>query len=194
MFAKDNGVIQGHRLQEHAVSVLDGGRRHHDQSGIMRVEALQVLTVKRPGAGSAAGRQPNGDRARHLRAPKKRRRLIDDLIQPRRGKIRVLHFDDGPHPFDGRADGRPHHRVLADGRVQHAAGKVPGQILGRLEGAAESADILSVNKNTRIVSQGFGLSGADGFQVGNAHGCGAGARSLKTSDKCREESAHQFSL
>ena len=68
-----------------------------------------------------------------------------------------------------RADGRPDHRVLADRRIQHAAGKFPGQILGRLERAAKRPHILSVNKHARIIRQRPGLRRANGFQVGDAH-------------------------
>ena len=194
VLAKDDRVVNGHRLQQHAVSVLDGRRRHDDQARIMRVERLHALAVKRPRPGRAARRQPNGDRAGHLRAPIERGRLVDDLIEARRGEIGELHLNDRPHPADGRPDGRAHNGILADRRVQHAAGKLLGQILGRLECAAESAHILSVNEDPRVLGQCSGLRFPNGFKVGDAHACVDRAGCSNTSLRCPEAKAHQFSL
>ena len=55
--------------------------------------------------------------------------VVDDLIERDAGKIGELHFDDRPHAFDRRADGRADHGVFADRRVQDAAGKFLRQIL-----------------------------------------------------------------
>ena len=102
-----------------------------------------------------------------LRAPEKRRGLVDDLIEADGGKIGELHFDDRPHAFNRRADGQADHRVFGDGRIQNAAGKFLRQIFRGLERAAERADILPVNEHARIVAQGVGLRFADGFEVGD---------------------------
>ncbi len=69
-----------------------------------------------------------------------------------------------------------------------------GQILGRLECAAESAHILSVNEDPRILGQCSGLRFPNGFQVGDAHACVDRAGCSNTSLKCPEAKAHQFSL
>ena len=79
--------------------------------------------------------------------------LVDDLIETHGGKIRELHFDDRPQPFDRGADGQSHDGILANRRVEHAAGKFLRQILRGLERAAERGDVLPVNKHTRIVAQ-----------------------------------------
>ncbi len=160
----------------------------------MRVKRLQALAVKRSAAGNPARRHPNRDRAWHPRAPIERGRLVDDLIEPRRGKIRILHLDDRAHAFDGRANGRPHHGVLADRRVQHPPGKFLRQLLGRFERAAEGAHVLSVNEDTRIVRQRFGLRLPNRLQVGDAHAGPEGSGVSNNSLKWREASAHQFSL
>ena len=194
VLAKDDRVINGHRLQQHAVSVLHRGRCHHDQSRIMRVNRLHALTVKRAAPGSSARGQSHGDRAGNIRSPIERGGVIEDLIQARRRKIGKLHFDNRTQPFDGRADGRADHGVLADRGVEHAAGKFHRQIFGRLECAAESPNVLAVDKNTRIVRQRPGLGFANGFEVGDAHGLAAESGVSNRSLKWREASAHQFSL
>ncbi len=135
----------------------------------MRVNRLQTLAVKRPAAGCAAEGQPHGDWARHFRAPKKRRGLVDNLVETNGGEIRELHFDDRPHAFNRRADGQTDHRVLADGRINHATGKFLRQIFRGLERAAESADILPVNEHARVIAQCMSLRFADGFEIGDAH-------------------------
>ena len=86
---------------------------------------------------------------RNIRAPKKRRGVVDDLVEANDGKIGELHFDDRPHAFDRRADGRADHGIFADGRIHHAAGKFLGEIFGGLECAAKRADVLAVNEHAR---------------------------------------------
>ena len=105
----------------------------------------------------------------NIRAPKKRRRVIDDLVEAHRGEIGELHFDDGPHAFDGRADGRTNDGILADRRIDDATGKFFRQIFGGFERAAEIAHILPVDINPRIVRQRLGLRFTDGFEIGDAH-------------------------
>ena len=135
----------------------------------MRVNRFQTLAVKGSAARRAAERQANRDGAGDIRAPKKRRSLVYDLVERHRGKIRELHFDDWPHAFNRRADGETNHRVFADGRIQNATGKFLLQIFCGLERAAERTDVLPVNKYARIVAQGVGLRFADGFEIGDAH-------------------------
>ena len=169
VLAKNHRVVNRHRLQQHAVSVLRRGRRQHDQSGKMRVNSFQALAVKRPAPGGPARWHADGDGTRHFRPPKKRRRLIDNLRQTRRRKIGELHFDDGAHSLDGRPNRRADNGILADRSIQHPPRKFRRQILGRLERAAKRAHVLSVNKNTRILGQCPGLRGADGFKISDAH-------------------------
>ena len=57
VLAENHRVINRHRLEQHAVGILDRCGRHHDQAGIMRVNRFQGLAVKRPAAGRAAARQ-----------------------------------------------------------------------------------------------------------------------------------------
>ena len=90
VLAKNHRIVNRHRFEQHAVSIFNGRRRHHHQAGIMRVNRLQTLAVKRPAAGRAAEGQPHGDRARHVRAPEKRRGLVDNLVETDGGKIREL--------------------------------------------------------------------------------------------------------
>ena len=137
--------------------------------GIMRVDSFHALAMEWPAARSAAGGQTDGDRAGHPGPPVQRGRLIDDLVEGDRRKIRELHFDDRPHAFDGRADRQADHGIFANWRVEDPAGKLLRQILGRLERAAKAADILTVNKHTRIFRQGAGLGFTNGVQVSNAH-------------------------
>jgi hypothetical protein len=84
-----------------------------------------------------------------------------------------LHFHDGARAFDRGADGETDDGVLAQGRIHDAAGKFGGQIFRRFEGAAERADVLSVNKNARVVGQCFFLRGTDGFEVCDAQSSSA---------------------
>ena len=136
----------------------------------MRVNRFHALTMERTAAGSSARGQTNGNGTRNLGAPIKGRGVVNDLIKAGRGKIGELHFDDGPHAFDGSTDGSTDDGVFADGRIHDASGKFSGQIFCGLESSAEGADILAVNKYARIIFQGFGLGFADGFEVGDAHG------------------------
>ena len=46
VFAKDDRVINRHRLQKHRVSIFDRRRRHHDEPRIMGVERLHALAMK----------------------------------------------------------------------------------------------------------------------------------------------------
>jgi hypothetical protein len=85
---------------------------------------------------------------------KKRRGLVDDLVEADGGKIGELHLDDRPHSFDGRADGGPTIASSLMGESSTRPGKFLGQIFRGLERAAERADILPVNKHARVVAQG----------------------------------------
>ena len=135
----------------------------------MRVNRFEALAVKRSAAGRAAEWQADGDGAGDIRAPKKCRGLVDDLIECDGGKIRKLHFDDWPHPFDGGANSEADNRIFADGRVEDATGKFLLQIFCGLERAAECADILPVDEDARVVAERVGLGFADGFEIGNTH-------------------------
>ena len=63
--------------------------------------------------------------------------IVEDLVERDAGEIGELHFDNRPHALHRRADGRAHHRVLADRRVQDAPGKFFRQTFRRFERAAE---------------------------------------------------------
>ena len=76
--------------------------------------------------------------------------MVDNLVEPGRRKVRELHFNDRPHAFDGRADGRADHCIFTDRRVDHSAGKLLREIFGRFERAAKRADVLPVNEDARI--------------------------------------------
>ena len=95
--------------------------------------------------------------------------MIDDLIEARRGEVGELHFDDGAHPRQGRPDGSTDHRIFTDGSILDPAGKLRGQIPGRLERTAKRPNILPVDENPWIVRQRLGLRFANGFEVSNAH-------------------------
>src|SRR6185437_2389628 len=166
-------------------------------SRIMRVKRFHRLAVKRSAAGSAAARQANGNRTRNIRAPEQGRGLIDDLVESNRREIGVLHFNNRAAAFDGGANAEADNRVLTDGSVHHAAGKFLREIFCGLERAAKRANVLSVNKNSRVVSQCLRLGFADCFNVGNAHeksGNLVNLYSTPPSLKCLEARAHQFSL
>ena len=135
----------------------------------MRVNRFQTLAVKRSAAGRAAERQTHGDWAGDICAPKKRRGLVDDLIERNRGKIRELHFNNRPHALDGGADGETNHRVFGNRGIKNATGKFLLQIFRGLERAAERANILAINKYARVIAERVGLRFADGFKIGNAH-------------------------
>src|SRR5687768_18357485 len=107
----------------------------------MRVKRLETLAVERAAAGSATGRQADGDWARHLGAPIQGSGIIDDLIKARHRKVGELHLDDGPHAFDCRPDGHANHGIFTDRRVDHPSGKTLRQVFGGLESASESAYI-----------------------------------------------------
>ena len=98
--------------------------------------------------------------------------MIHDLVETHGRKIRELHFNNGPHPLDGRANRRSHHRILADRRIDHAAGKFLREILRRLERAPERTDILPVDEHPRIVPQRARLGFANGLEIRDAHGAG----------------------
>ena len=170
VLAENHRVVNRHRLEQHAVSVLHRRRRQHDEPGIMRVNRLDGLAVKGPAALGAAERQAHRDGARDIRAPKERRRLVDDLVETDHGEIRKLHLNDRPHAFNRRAHRQTDHRVLADGRINHATRIFLGQIFRGLERAAERAHVLPVDEHARIVAQGVRLGFTDRFEIGNAHG------------------------
>ena len=50
-------------------------------------------------------------------------------LKPTRREIGELHLDDRPHALDRRADGRADDGVLADRRIEHAAGKFLREVL-----------------------------------------------------------------
>src|SRR5437764_7231813 len=96
--------------------------------------------------------------------------IIQDLVERDTREIGELHLDDWPHPFEGRADGRANHRVLADRRVQNAPWKSFRQSFRRLKRATEfSGNVLAVDENALIFLEKVGLRLANGFEVGNAH-------------------------
>src|SRR5262245_58120778 len=97
VLAKNDRVIDGHSLEQHAVSIFNGRRRHHDQAWIMRIDRLHTLAMKRTAAGRTTRRQAYGNRTRHPRPPMERRSLVDNLVESDCRKIRELHFNDWPH-------------------------------------------------------------------------------------------------
>ena len=169
VLAENHRVIDGDRVEQHAVGILDRGGRHHHQAGVMRVNRLKTLTVERSAARRAAERETDDNGTRHLRAPEQGRGLIHDLVEAHCGEVGELHLDDRPHPFDGGTDGRADHGVFADRCVEHAARIFLREILGRLEGAAELPDILAVDIDARIFGERAGLRFANGFEIGDAH-------------------------
>ena len=146
VLAEDDRIIDGHRFEQHRIASSTVAGSHHDEPGIMGVQRLHALAVK----GSAARRPADG-----------RRTMIGQGTSVRQYKVAAwLTIWLKPHaeksancismigripsiaaPIADADDG-----ILADRRVEHPAGKFLGEILGGLEGAAESADVLPVNK------------------------------------------------
>ena len=75
----------------------------------------------------------------------------------------------GRMPVERGADGHAEHRILADRSVDDPAGKCGGQVLRRLEGAAEAGDVLPVDEDRRVVAQCLRLSFANCFEVSQSH-------------------------
>jgi hypothetical protein len=48
VLAKNHRVVERDSFQQHRISVLDRRGRKHDEAGIMRINRLDTLTVKRP--------------------------------------------------------------------------------------------------------------------------------------------------
>ena len=119
---------------------------------------------------SCRRRQTHRDRARDIRPPILCAGVIQNLVERDAREIGELHLDNWPHPFHGRADRRPDHRVFADRRVEHAAREFCRETFGGLEGAPEfSAHVLSVDKDTVVLAQEVRLRFANGVEVSHAH-------------------------
>ena len=170
VLAEDDRVINFHSFEQHRVGVLDCSGSHHHDAGIMRVESLHALRMKRPGARSATAGKSHNDGARHARPPKHRRRVLENLREAAGGKIRELHFDNRAHPFERCANGEPDLRILGNRRINHASGKLLRQSLCRFECAAEVRDVLPVDENAFVFREQFTLRCTDRLKVGNRPG------------------------
>ena len=169
VLAIDDGVIERDAVEQHVIGVGNSGGRQNDEAGILRVDTLHALAVEGARAGCAAGWQAHRDRDRHPGPIEMRGRLVDDLVESQRGEIRELHFHDRAHALDGRAHRHADHGILGDRCVEHAVGKLHGESLRRLEGTAESRDVLAVEEDPVVLAQELFLGLTDGVDVGYAH-------------------------
>ena len=188
VLAIDDGVVERDTIEQHPVGVFYGGGCNDDEAGIMRVDGLHRLAVKRTAARRATGGHADGDWAWHIRAPVECGGLIDDLIEADGGKVGELHFDDRPCAFHGGTDGHTDHGVLADGRIEDTTGEFFAEVLGGFEGTAESGDVLTIEEHRWIVAECLVLRLTNGFEVGDAHA------SCCPSTRSALERACQFSL
>ena len=106
VLAKNHGIVDRHSLEEHAIGVLDRGRRHDDQTGIMGINGLHALAMEGAAPRGAAKREADGERTGDLRAPKHGGRLIHDLVEAHGGEVGELHLNDRAHPLQGGSDRR----------------------------------------------------------------------------------------
>ena len=173
VLAENDGVVDGHRLEHHAVGVLHRGGCHDNKTRVVGINRLHALAVKGAGAERAAAGQSNDYGAGNVGAVVEGGGLIDDLVEPDGREVGELHFDDRARAFDGGTDGQADNGVLAQRRVHDTTGKFGGQILRCFERAAECANVLPVDENARVIGQRFFLRGADGFEVGDAHSSSA---------------------
>jgi hypothetical protein len=104
--------------------------------------------------------------------------LVNDLVEAARGKVSELHFHDRPHPLHRGSDGKPHHGIFTDRRVENTPGEFLGEVLGGLEGATEGADILTINENTGIAGQGMLLRQTDCLKIRDTAHASYSPRSL----------------
>src|SRR4029450_9789887 len=136
----------------------------------------------------AATRQPNRDRDRYIGAPVMRSGIVEDLVERDAGEIGKLHFHNRPHALERSADGRAHHGVLADRRIQDASGKFFGQSFGRLECAAEgSTHVLSVDEDAFVIAQESRLRFTDSLEISDAHNENDEARMTKLETMSNDE-------
>ena len=126
--------------------------------------------MKRAAPFGATTRQPDRDRDRNVGAPVMRSGVVENLVEGNAREIGKLHFHNRPHALERGPDGRAHHGVLADRRIQDASGEFFGQPFRRLECAAEgSTHVLSVDEDAFVIAQEFRLRFADGFEISDAH-------------------------
>src|ERR1700739_3859127 len=96
--------------------------------------------------------------------------VVQDLVERDARKIGELHFHNWPHSLQRRADRGPDHRILADGRVQHASWKFFSETFCCFERATEfSSNVLSVNENAFFLGHYFCLRLANRFEISDAH-------------------------
>ena len=126
--------------------------------------------MKRTAARSSATWEAHRDGAGEPCAPKHGGRLVYDLVKAYGGEVGELHLHDGAHALERGADGRADHCVFADWRVENAVGKALGKGLSGLESATESANILTIDVDARVVFESLALRFADGFEIVNQAG------------------------
>ena len=133
VLAKDDRVINRHRLQQHAVGILDRGGRQHNQARIMRVEASRLWLWKGP----LPDVPPHGKRTVMGQGTWVRQYSVAAWLtiwlKATVEKSANCNLDDRAHSLDGRAYGQAQHGIFADGRVEHPPWKPLREVLVALK-------------------------------------------------------------
>ena len=151
---------------DQSLRVVCRRRANHFQAGRVHEIHFRILRMERAAVNAAAARSANHDGNAGAPAIAAFRGEVRDLIEGAGNEIGELHFGDGPHSHQRRADRRADDSGFGDRRVDDAPlAESLEHAGGDFESAAVDADIFAKDEDAFVLFHLFPDALANRFDV-----------------------------